>query len=952
MNKMIKLSEFLLERGLLKDHFSVVKLAAAAEPFKEWFDGKDTIFLDLKTSEYYETGVRRKFPKVLEMAKSMGAEDSEIKLSEGISGLPSRKKSLSKINSLFFERYLEKIISEKLQDFKDKSSAMSRIISWLMSRHSVMSMGSFKQDLRSDFDNESFDIIIKFLEENIAEISDVSVEAKKYISSPIHLKNIDNKVVAITKDPKHIIGMSPIDDWGSCMAVGGSMHEEAYREVVDGGFIAFLVDREDVEISKPYARIWVRRLDSTSRDISYAVPEDVTYGSDHPLLRGTLQSWIDSKQGDLKNVIGEFVVSGGRQSDTFESVHSIVSTESSVELIQNPSGFFEYNDKVFLLKDYAVSTLRDIMPAEHTPDDYPDEHGNVTPIMRNVISGSTERINISRLIGNSKYEVIISDEAGLATATKSFINKATNNILRIEQVLDVFFTKKSLENAIVEEKISLGLEDDIDDDKILVGDLSGSRIISSIFEKESVFEVKSLMLPCLETVYRLAYDGEEDDDYRLSLLMSKNRFIRSVELGFEELKKSKKVRDFLKVITDPEKRFSVDVFSAKDFEKGIFTNESVLDTDSPLSKVIQLAKENVVEEIISGSLVPSEDTVNFMVKDVENPKSHDVVMMLSNLEYAEKIGFLEEYLYSIEHKANGFSYFYGRSPGRESSLDIGQLSTLIDAVNSHIRNSNFDLQVDTCKMTIVSCLSKGLEFARNVNIEIEKSMSKLSSDASKESSEDLLDRFKNVKDFFSCLSDLCLQSHAPPVVGEIYDEILRYNSNLDKFNIVHENLSGNSGVLDISFLPVRIYPEKFLMSQSSSSISDYLKSKVSSIKFKYPSRGVRVNSKVKLVNRRGSLDIWFDKFYKILQKNKHSFEDFFEVLISSIDRDLLSIERQYKESLKDINKVLSIYKNTQMPREDRSFISAQRKLVDNLYNRYRVLVIMKSKIKNLMSGSM
>lgn len=949
MNKIFKLSEFLLSKGFLNCHFAVVKLAVAAEPFKQWFDGKDTVFVDLKASEDFEAGIRKKFPKILEMAKGMGAEDSEIKLSEGISGLPSRKKSLRRINSLFFEKYLEKTISESIPDFEEKYSVINRIISWVMSRHSIMSIDSFKQELLSDLGNESFDIVIKFLEENMEEISDVSQEAKRYISSPIHLKNIDDKVVAITKDPKHIIGMSPVDDWGSCMAVGGDLHEEVYREVVDGGFVAFLIDKEDVEISKPYARIWVRRLDSISRDISYAVPEDTAYGSDHPLFKGTLQSWIDSKQGGLKNVIGEFVLSGGRQSDTFETVHSIVSTEKSVELVQNTSEFFKYNDKVFVLKDYAVSMLRELMPVSYDADNYPDEHGDSAPIMRNLISGSTERINICKLIGNNKQEVIIAEESDLDTATRTFIEKAKNNAADIGQILDVFFTKKSLESAIIREKTDLGLENNIDGDKILVGDLSGSWMSSSIFEKESVLEVKSLMLPCLETIYKLAYDSDDDEEYKLSMLMSKNRFIRSVEVGFENLKNSENANNFIKILSDPEKRFSVDVFSAQDFEKRMLFDESIFDSKGSMAKMVQLAKENVAEEIMSGNLVPSENTINFMVMDIKNPNRSDAPILLSNLEYAEKIGFLAEYLHSLEYKSNNFRYFDERSGDSDSALRFGQLSTLIEAIENHTRNKNFDSQVDICKKTVTYCLNKALGFAKGLNADTEKLMLGLNGDSYDESAKILMQNFKNSKGFFSGVSSLCSQSYSSETVGDLYSEIIRYNSNLDRFEAIHKKLSGDSGSLNITFLPVSIRPERFLMKQKSPSVANHLKEKISSIKFKYRSKGVRVTSKVILGNRKGSFDILFERYCKILEENKSSFKEHSELLISSIDRDLLIIEKKYKKVLEDIKKIKDRYGDAKIFGKDRSLISAHRKSADNFYNQYRALIIMKSKTKNLMS---
>lgn len=124
-------------------------------------------------------------------------------------------------------------------------------------------------------------------------------------------------VVAISYDIHDIGKMSTDRNWTSCMNLdSGSNKREVYCEVKNGGFVAYLINENDLEIKKPLARIHIRRFSNKKRSV--AVPEDVVYGNDIPGFMETVKKWINQRQGRFS---GEFIMKGGSYSDTFSKKH-------------------------------------------------------------------------------------------------------------------------------------------------------------------------------------------------------------------------------------------------------------------------------------------------------------------------------------------------------------------------------------------------------------------------------------------------------------------------------------------------------------------------------------------------------------------------------------------------------------------------------------------------------
>ena len=123
--------------------------------------------------------------------------------------------------------------------------------------------------------------------------------------------------IVISMNPHDLASMSTGRGWSSCMNLDdGGQKMDVYCEVRNGGFIAYLVRKDDREIKKPIARIHIRRFDNKSGR-SVAVPEESVYGTDKEGFLQAVKSWLGGVQGGLKP--GPYRRVGGAYSDTFGS---------------------------------------------------------------------------------------------------------------------------------------------------------------------------------------------------------------------------------------------------------------------------------------------------------------------------------------------------------------------------------------------------------------------------------------------------------------------------------------------------------------------------------------------------------------------------------------------------------------------------------------------------------
>jgi hypothetical protein len=122
-------------------------------------------------------------------------------------------------------------------------------------------------------------------------------------------------LIVISQNPHDIAKMSTGRDWESCMTLGtGCYHTDVFREVEEGGLIAYLIRKHDKDIEEPVARVLIRRFVGENNR-SFAMPEKNIYGDASREFLVQIQNWINSKQGKVPP--GNYKRMGGDYSDSY-----------------------------------------------------------------------------------------------------------------------------------------------------------------------------------------------------------------------------------------------------------------------------------------------------------------------------------------------------------------------------------------------------------------------------------------------------------------------------------------------------------------------------------------------------------------------------------------------------------------------------------------------------------
>lgn len=138
----------------------------------------------------------------------------------------------------------------------------------------------------------------------------------------------------ISKNPHDLASMSTGRGWTSCMNLEtGENKKTVWCELENGGFVAYMIRANDMNVQKPLARILIRRFDrtkKTNREIqSVAVPEDTIYGVENFDFAKLVKDWLREKQGEVS---GRYFRKGGPYSDTFTGrKHSLFTYEINNE---------------------------------------------------------------------------------------------------------------------------------------------------------------------------------------------------------------------------------------------------------------------------------------------------------------------------------------------------------------------------------------------------------------------------------------------------------------------------------------------------------------------------------------------------------------------------------------------------------------------------------------------
>ena len=151
--------------------------------------------------------------------------------------------------------------------------------------------------------------------------------------------------VLLSRSPIDVLRMSDhpqgYSNIQSCHSQGGSHFQCALDEAKGNGFIAYLVNPEDLEGRdldadeifydgdrgvkgiKPYSRLRFRRFEHDDGAYELAVPESRMYGSQVPALRDTALSWARDSQRDIydaKPRLKELTLTGGDYTDTSDGI--------------------------------------------------------------------------------------------------------------------------------------------------------------------------------------------------------------------------------------------------------------------------------------------------------------------------------------------------------------------------------------------------------------------------------------------------------------------------------------------------------------------------------------------------------------------------------------------------------------------------------------------------------
>lgn len=210
-------------------------------------------------------------------------------------------------------------------------------------------------------------------------------------SRNMSLKNYDNLYVAISQDPHDIGQMSTGRGWEqfSCMRFptrennqdAGEQYENVFCEVSEGGLIAYLVREGDVNISKPMSRLLIRRFENSDGK-SYAIPENVVYGTEVPGFLDFVRKWLDSKQGSISS--GYYELKGSEYSDSLDDYvlnldFSDYSIEDLMDCYNGKCKNFEnkkytvvdqlYDEILYYDDEYAMDNVEDLSRSFSNRDD-------------------------------------------------------------------------------------------------------------------------------------------------------------------------------------------------------------------------------------------------------------------------------------------------------------------------------------------------------------------------------------------------------------------------------------------------------------------------------------------------------------------------------------------------------------------------------------------------------
>lgn len=409
MKKLIKLMNFMHKSGLFVAELDLVKLSAAEltwgqqkkieralsqrnSPFQSWFPPQQRVYFPLDASEVdnEEEYIADKYKYLQELLMEYGHHWTFKEIFKRQKG--NEKLNYKWVKKNLIRQYANEIYeSEVLKNF-DRFSRKEDFQKYLLNSFDLLVNNLFNKNLTAEerleewgytgsLEGTSMEDI--FSKENSKGIVDdilktiyfIHDEFYELFNDPIRISKKDNLYVVITNKPEDIATMSTGRRWTSCMDLSGGAHsEDVFCEIIDGGFVAYLIHKDDLDIDDPLARLHIRRFDSGDGR-SVAVPESEVYssGEDYVAFKKAVENWIEQKQGRI--FPGSYTRSGGYWSDTFGTGRSEellgldydFAPEVVIEVLKDPAEFIlnEYDIKdTWVVKDSFYNSWEEYFRGE------------------------------------------------------------------------------------------------------------------------------------------------------------------------------------------------------------------------------------------------------------------------------------------------------------------------------------------------------------------------------------------------------------------------------------------------------------------------------------------------------------------------------------------------------------------------------------------------------------
>jgi len=293
-------------------HMKQVEEAAKKNPypFKAWFDASGRAFFPLYPDEAAVTlqPLAREDLRVMRYLAANGYTVSEEDYRAGV----TKGKGKNKVR-------IGKILSHTVSLERDKIN------------EELKSIGGSKLTGDVDADAKRTDLM-----DELEYLKDIEAS---YVGSSARKGSGKSPYVVISQRPHDVASMSTDRGWTSCMNLDAGLHkDDVYCEVSAGSLVAYLIEKDDVNILHPKARIHIKRFVNNEGG-SIAVPEDAVYGDlssrDQQSFKQSVTQWVADRQKTAKS--GAYRRVGGKWTDSLGNVHIVInSVEEAWNYVRNP----------------------------------------------------------------------------------------------------------------------------------------------------------------------------------------------------------------------------------------------------------------------------------------------------------------------------------------------------------------------------------------------------------------------------------------------------------------------------------------------------------------------------------------------------------------------------------------------------------------------------------------